>query len=90
MAEPVAKAAASARPAPRMAASPREQGRRQSERLNGVKRYITDTRAELRRVTWPDQITLRNLTIVVIAVSAVMGLLLGGIDFVLLRVFEAL
>jgi preprotein translocase subunit SecE len=59
-------------------------------RLDGVRRYLQDTRAELRRVTWPDQITVRNLTAVVIAVSAVMGILLGGIDFVLLRLFEAI
>ena len=63
---------------------------RRSDRLAGVTRYLTDTRAELRRVTWPDQLTLRNLTIVVIAVSAFMGLLLGGIDFILLKIFEAL
>ena len=62
---------------------------RGNERVAGVRRYLNDTRAELRRVTWPDQITLRNLTLVVIAVSAVMGLLLGGIDFVLLKIFEA-
>ena len=62
---------------------------RGGERVAGVRRYLNDTRAELRRVTWPDQITLRNLTLVVIAVSAVMGLLLGGIDFVLLKIFEA-
>jgi preprotein translocase subunit SecE len=75
-------------PQPRMAARPEATGRR--ARIDGVRRYINDTRAELRRVTWPDQLTVRNLTIVVIAVSAVMGLLLGGIDFVLFRLFEAL
>ena len=77
---------------PRMAVDRnRDQGNsRRNERLAGVRRYLNDTRAELRRVTWPDQVTLRNLTLVVIAVSAVMGLLLGGIDFVLLRIFEAL
>ncbi len=69
----------------------RDQGNvRRNERLAGVTRYLNDTRAELRRVTWPDQLTLRNLTIVVIAVSALMGLLLGGIDFILLKIFEAL
>lgn len=77
---------------PRMATDRnREQGSsRRNERLAGVRRYLNDTRAELRRVTWPDQLTLRNLTLVVIAVSTVMGILLGGIDFVLLRIFEAL
>ena len=90
VAEPVVKTASPARPAPRMAATRDQGGGRRNERIEGVRRYLTDTRAELRRVTWPDQITLRNLTIVVIAVSAAMGLLLGGIDFVLLKVFEAL
>ncbi len=77
---------------PRMAPDrSRDPGKaRRNERLAGVTRYLTDTRAELRRVTWPDQLTLRNLTVVVIAVSALMGLLLGGIDFILLKIFEAL
>ena len=59
-------------------------------RFTGIERYLKDTRAELRRVTWPDQQTVRNLTAVVIGVSIVMGLLLGGIDFVLYKLFEAL
>lgn len=59
-------------------------------RFTGIERYLRDTRAELRRVTWPDQQTVRNLTAVVIGVSIVMGLLLGGIDFVLYKLFEAL
>jgi preprotein translocase subunit SecE len=55
-----------------------------------LRRWYNDTRAELRRVTWPDRETVRNLTIIVIAVSAFLGLLLGGIDYVLLQLFEAL
>lgn len=86
--KPSSKPAVAGGPKPRMAAGGQVAAR--TERLAGVKRYIADTRAELRRVTWPDQITVRNLTGVVIAVSAVMGLLLGGIDFVLLKIFEAL
>ncbi len=42
------------------------------------------------KISWPDQETTRNLTLVVIAVSAVLGVLLGGIDYVLFRLFEAL
>jgi preprotein translocase subunit SecE len=80
---------APATPAPKMATRADAAPARRS-RLDGIRRYLNDTRAELRRVTWPDQITVRNLTGVVIAVSAVMGVLLGGIDFVLLRLFEAL
>ncbi len=91
VAEPPVKSAPT-KQQPRMATDrSRDPGNaRRNERLAGVTRYVNDTRAELRRVTWPDQLTLRNLTIVVIAVSAFMGLLLGGIDFVLLKIFEAL
>ena len=59
-------------------------------RFTGIERYLKDTRAELRRVTWPDQQTVRNLTAVVVGVSIAMGLLLGGIDFVLYKLFAAL
>jgi len=41
-------------------------------------------------VIWPDRETTRNLTLVVIAVSIVLGILLGGIDYVLFQPFEAL
>ena len=51
-------------------------------------RYL-DTVAELKKVNWPDRETTKNLTLVVIAVSIVLGLLLGGIDFVLQSIFAA-
>ncbi len=46
--------------------------------------------AEIRKVIWPDRETTRNLTLLVIAVSLVLGILLGGIDFVLFELFEAM
>lgn len=46
--------------------------------------------AEIKKVIWPDRETTRNLTLVVIAVSIVLGVLLGGIDYVLFQLFEAL
>ncbi len=45
--------------------------------------------AEIRKVVWPDRETTRNLTVVVIALSIVLGILLGGLDFILFQVFEA-
>ena len=47
-----------------------------------------DTYAELRKVTWPDKETTKNLTIVVIAISAALGAMLGAIDWVMQRLFE--
>lgn len=61
-----------------------------TERFDGVKRMTRETYAEIKKVNWPDQQTTRNLTIVVIAVSVALGVLLGGLDFVLLKIFEAL
>jgi preprotein translocase subunit SecE len=61
-----------------------------TERMTGVRKFYNDTASEIRKVVWPDRETTRNLTIIVIAMSAVMGFLLGGIDFVLFRLFEAI
>jgi len=61
-----------------------------AQRTDGLRNSYRDTVAELKKVNWPDRETTRNLTIVVIAVSIVLGLLLGGIDFVLQSLFEIL
>jgi preprotein translocase subunit SecE len=57
-------------------------------RLDSWKRSYRDTIAELKKVNWPDRETTKNLTIVVIGISVVLGLLLGGIDFLLQTLFE--
>ena len=44
--------------------------------------FLTDTYAELRRVTWPTREEAIRLTGIVIAVSLAVGALLGAIDFV--------
>jgi preprotein translocase subunit SecE len=59
-------------------------------RVESIERWYRETRAEMSKITWPDQETTRNLTIVVIGVSIVLGLFLGGIDFILVRILEAI
>ena len=54
-------------------------------RTASLRAYLQETMAEIRKVTWPDQETTRNLTVVVIGISIVFGILLGGIDFLLVR-----
>ncbi len=61
-----------------------------TERFDGVRQFSRDTWAEIKKVNWPDRETTRNLTLVVIAVSTVLGIMLGGIDYVLFQLFEAL
>lgn len=43
---------------------------------------------ELKKVTWPTKTEVTRLTVAVIVISAVVGLFLGGIDFVLTKTLE--
>jgi len=61
-----------------------------TNRFEGLQKFIREAMSEIRKVIWPDRETTRNLTLVVIAVSIVLGILLGGIDYVLFQLFEAL
>jgi preprotein translocase subunit SecE len=49
----------------------------------GLQRWLRETRSELRKVTWPTREEALRLTYVVIALSIVMGALLGGVDLIL-------
>ena len=55
-----------------------------------MQKFYDDTMSEIRKVNWPDRQMTLNLTLLVIALSIVLGFLLGGLDFVLLRMFEAI
>jgi preprotein translocase subunit SecE len=52
--------------------------------------FVRDVRGELRKVAWPNQRETVNLTAVVIAFSVIVGLFLGGIDFVFQELFRLL
>jgi preprotein translocase subunit SecE len=64
--------------------------RESSSRFANLKQLVRDTRNEIKKVTWPDRETTRNLTIVVIALAAFLGALLGGVDALFVRLWEAL
>ena len=46
---------------------------------NRLVRYFKETRAELRKVHWPTRKEARNLTLIVLAVTVLMGVFLGVI-----------
>jgi len=77
-------------PKPAAPKAPTEEQGRFGSRFGDLKTSYYDTVAELKKVNWPDRETTKNLTLVVIAVSIVLGILLGGIDYVLFQIFEAL
>jgi preprotein translocase subunit SecE len=68
----------------RTTTKPAERGGRRA----GMQSLVRDTMAEIRKVTWPDSQTTRNLTILVIAMAAVLGAILGGIDAIFIRVWD--
>ena len=54
----------------------------EESKTNALTRYFQETKAELRKVVWPTREEATNLTIVVLAVTAVMTVILGGIDWI--------
>jgi len=53
-------------------------------------RFVGETFAELRRVTWPTREETTRLTVMVISVASTIGLFLGIIDVGFGRFFEIL
>jgi preprotein translocase subunit SecE len=47
---------------------------------NRLVRYFKETRAELRKVSWPTRKQAINLTVIVLAVTVVMAIFLGAVD----------
>ncbi|MEN8098184.1 MAG: preprotein translocase subunit SecE [Chloroflexota bacterium] len=54
----------------------------------GIVRYLRDTRAELKKVTWPTREEALNLTYIVLGVTVAFAIFLGLIDWVLTELFS--
>lgn len=52
--------------------------------------FLTETRDELKKVTWPTRQEVIRLTAVVIAVSVIVGVFIGGLDFVFTKLLTFL
>ena len=50
--------------------------------------FFEETRAELKKVTWPQRQEVIRLTSLVIAVSVIVGLYVGGLDFVFTKLLQ--
>ncbi|MGQ9586508.1 MAG: preprotein translocase subunit SecE [Anaerolineae bacterium] len=57
------------------------------KRENRIVRYFKETRAELRKVTWPTRPETLRLSGIVLAVTIFMAALLGLLDFLFARFF---
>jgi preprotein translocase subunit SecE len=54
---------------------------------NVIIKYLKETRAELRKVSWPTRQEALNLTLIVVAFTVFMAALLGIIDYIFAQVF---
>ncbi len=59
-----------------------------AKKENAIIKYLKETRAELKKVNWPSRQEATNLTLIVIAVTTFMALLLGLIDYIFAKLFE--
>ncbi len=57
---------------------------------NPIVRYFRETKAELQKVVWPSRKETINLTVIVLAVTVVMSIAMGLIDFLFSRLFSLL
>jgi preprotein translocase subunit SecE len=49
--------------------------------IQRIRRFVDESVAELRKVTWPTREQVRNLTVLVIVISAAVGTYIGFFDF---------
>jgi len=54
----------------------------------GVIRYLRETRAELKKVTWPTREEAMNLTYIVLGVTLAFSVFLGLLDWIFTQVFQ--
>ena len=54
---------------------------------NAIVNYLKETRAELRKVTWPSREEAINLTAIVVAVTVAMAIFLGVVDYLFSKFF---
>jgi len=56
--------------------------------IEKIKQYLAETRAEIKKVTWPTRDELKESTRVVIIATIVITIFIGGVDLVLNRIMR--
>lgn len=55
---------------------------------NNILKFVKESRDELKKVSWPSRQTTVKYTLIVIISSVVVGMVIGAIDYGLVRVLE--
>ena len=58
--------------------------------MSRLRRFIDEAWSELKKVSWPTRDQVRNLTVLVFAVSFVVGLYITGLDAIFTQVVARL
>ncbi len=61
-----------------------------NSKVNFIKDFVREARAELKKVTWPTRKQIWYWTLIVIIFTLVVSLYLGVVDFLLAWLFSAL
>jgi preprotein translocase subunit SecE len=48
--------------------------------VNRIRRFASESWSELKKVTWPNRLQVRNLTVLVFVISFVVGLFITVVD----------
>ena len=55
-----------------------------------LRRYVAESWSELKKVTWPTRVQVRNLTVLVFVISSIMGAFIAAVDFVFFQLIARL
>ena len=58
--------------------------------FNNIIKFLREVQVEFKNITWPTKETLIQLSIVVISISIVISLILGGFDYLFTKSFGLL
>jgi len=58
--------------------------------VNRIRRFINESWSELKKVSWPNRMQVRNLTVLVFVISFVVGLYITVVDAVFAQVIRLL
>ncbi|HEX8924071.1 MAG TPA: preprotein translocase subunit SecE [Patescibacteria group bacterium] len=58
--------------------------------MNKLLQFLKEVREEFKNITWPKRDALIQLTIVVISISIIISLILGGFDYLFINLIASL
>ena len=58
--------------------------------MTRLRRYVAESWSELKKVTWPTRVQVRNLTVLVFIISSLIGIFIAAVDFVFFTVIARL